>query len=216
VARVTTASYHEAHLVPDPGRTVVWQAIAGYLAKWVPPQSAVLELGAGYCDWINHVKAGRRVAVDIWPELPRWTAPGVQPIVLDLAKDFDSLDAGTFDAVLASNLFEHFAPDTVPLILGGVARMLRPGGRLLVVQPNFRYAWRSYFDDYTHRSVFTDVSLPALLRAHHFTIEEVQPRFLPYSMRGTRLPIRRWLVDAYLRSPVKPMAGQMLVVATRR
>jgi cyclopropane fatty-acyl-phospholipid synthase-like methyltransferase len=176
----------------------------------------VLELGAGYCDWINNVAANRRVAVDLWPELPRWTAPGVQPIVLDLATDFDTLDTGTFDAVLASNLFEHFAPDTVPLIVGGVARLLRPGGRLLVVQPNFRYAWRSYFDDYTHRSVFTDVSLPALLRAHQFTIDEVQPRFMPYSMRGSRLPIRRWLVDAYLRSPVKPMAGQMLVVATRR
>jgi len=43
----------------------------------------------------------------------------------------------------------------------------------------------------------------------------VQPRFLPYSMRGTKLPIRPWTVRAYLRSPVKPMAGQMLVIASR-
>jgi hypothetical protein len=34
-------------------------------------------------------------------------------------------------------------------------------------------------------------------------------------MRGTRLPIARWLVTAYLRSPLKPFAGQMLVIATK-
>jgi hypothetical protein len=34
-------------------------------------------------------------------------------------------------------------------------------------------------------------------------------------MRGTKLPIRPWTVRAYLRSPVKPMAGQMLVIASR-
>jgi hypothetical protein len=32
-------------------------------------------------------------------------------------------------------------------------------------------------------------------------------------MHGATLPIRPWLVRAYLRSPIKPMAGQMLVVA---
>ena len=37
----------------------------------------------------------------------------------------------------------------------------------------------------------------------------------PYSMRDTRLPISPWLIRAYLRSPLKPFAGQMLVVARR-
>ena len=137
-------------------------------------------------------------------------------MLLDVATGLDTLPAEAFDAVLGSNILEHFAPDTVPAVVGGIARLLRPGGRLLVVQPNFRHAWRSYFDDYTHRSIFTDVSLPALLRAHGFTIDRVEARFLPYSMRGTRLPITQSLVSAYLRSPLKPMAGQMLVIASRR
>jgi hypothetical protein len=34
-------------------------------------------------------------------------------------------------------------------------------------------------------------------------------------MRGSRLPITRWAVRAYLRSPFKPGAGQMLVIATK-
>ena len=216
MADEVTSNYHEAHLVAVPARRIVWQAIAQHLQSWIPTQAAVLEIGAGYCDWINNVKASRRVAIDIWPELPHHAAAGVEPIVLDIAKDLGTLNAGSFDTVLASNVFEHFAPDMVPIVVTGVVRMLKPGGRLLIVQPNFRLAWRAYFDDYTHRSIFTDVSLPALLRAQGFSIDLVQPRFMPYSMRDSWLPITSWLVSLYLKSPLKPMAGQMLIVATRR
>jgi len=207
--------YHDVHLTPDPARRIVWEAVARHLAPYVAPEAAVLEIGAGYCDWINHVRAARRVAVDIWPELPAFAAPGVEAVVLDVARDLHTLGPSAFDVVLASNVLEHFPPAVAESVVGGVAAVLRGGGRFVVVQPNFRYAWRRYFDDYTHRSVFTDVSLPALLRAHGFRILEVRPRFLPYSMRGTRVPITSFLVRAYLRSPVKPMAGQMLVVAAR-
>jgi SAM-dependent methyltransferase len=207
--------YHEAHLTADPSRAVVWREVAEHLSPWVPPGAEVLEIGAGYCDWINSVRAPRRVAVDIWPDLPRFTAPGVQPVILDVATGLPSFGAAAFDVVLASNLLEHFAPDVAASIASDVLAVLRPGGRLIVIQPNFAYAARQYFDDYTHRAVFTHVSLPALLRSRGFTIDEVRPRFLPYSMRGTRVPIRGWLVRAYLRSPLKPRAGQMLVVASK-
>jgi SAM-dependent methyltransferase len=209
------SSYHAAHLVEDPRRAIVWKAIAQYLAPYVPPDAYVLELGAGYCHWINNVRGARRVAVDVWNEMPAHAASGVEPLVLDIANGLESFAPASFDVVLASNLLEHFAPDTAAAIVGSVARVLRPGGRFIVIQPNFRYSWRKYFDDYTHRSIFTDVSLPALFRAAGFTIVTVQPRFVPYSMQGTRIPITMWLVTAYLRSPLKPAAGQMLVIAQK-
>jgi cyclopropane fatty-acyl-phospholipid synthase-like methyltransferase len=209
----TVTGYHEAHLPEDPARAMVWRVIAEHLSVWVPPDAQVLEIGAGYCDWINHVVAARRIAVDVWPEVAQHAATGVQPVVIDASRELRMFGDSAFDVVLASNVLEHFAPDVAASVVADVAAVLKPGGRLLVIQPNFRYAWRRYFDDYTHRAVFTDVSLPALLRAHGFRIDVVQPRFLPYSMRGTRLPIRPWIVRAYLGSPVKPMAGQMLVIA---
>lgn len=209
------SGYHEVHLTEDPARRIIWEAVARHLAPYVPAQAAVLEIGAGYCDWINHVRAARRVAVDIWPKLPAFAAPGVEAVVLDVASGLHSLGPASFDVVLASNLLEHFPPGVAASVVSGVASVLRAGGRFLVVQPNFRYAWRQYFDDYTHQSIFTDVSLPALLRAHGFRILEVRPKFLPYSMRHARVPITSFLVRAYLRSPVKPMAGQMLVVAVK-
>jgi SAM-dependent methyltransferase len=207
--------YHEAHLPEDPARAVVWSVVADYLAPWMPANGAVVEIGAGYCAWINNVAAARRVAVDVWPEVARFAAPGVETRVLDASRELLTLGASSFDVVLASNILEHFEPGVAISVVEDVHRVLKSGGRLIIIQPNFRYAAKHYFDDYTHRSVFTDVSLPNLLRAHGFRIDRVQPRFLPYSMRGSRLPIRSWTVRAYLRSPIKPMAGQMLVIASK-
>ncbi len=175
----------------------------------------MIEIGAGHCGWINAVRAADRLAVDLWEELPRYAAAGVQTRMIDAATELRTLGDSSFDVALASNLLEHFEPDISAGIVADVREVLKPGGRFIIIQPNFRYAFRSYFDDYTHRSVFTDVSLPNLLRAHGFAIERVQPKFLPYSMRDMRTGVPGWLVRAYLHSPVKPRAGQMLIVARR-
>ena len=85
------SAYHAAHLVADPRRARVWQVVARHLAQHVGPDAHVLELGAGYCDWINNVSASRRVAVDVWPELPAHTVPGVEPLVLDISHGLHAL-----------------------------------------------------------------------------------------------------------------------------
>jgi SAM-dependent methyltransferase len=209
------AGYHEVHLPEDPGRAVVWQVIAEYVAGWVPRDARILEIGAGYCCWINASSGLRRVAVDAWPGVAEHAAPGVEAEVLDLTTGLSRFDAGSFDVVLASNVIEHFEPDAAATLVTDVVRLLRRGGRLIVIQPNFRYAYRYYFDDYTHRSAFTHVSLANLLRSKGLRVLRVEPRFLPYSMRGSRVPVMRWLVRAYLRSPIRPRAGQMLLVAEK-
>jgi SAM-dependent methyltransferase len=213
--RTKPASYHDVHLKEHPSRALVWSVVAEYVSPWIGPTDHVIEIGAGYCHWINAVGAARRVAVDSWPDFPKFAAAGVEPLVLDAAMHLPTLGSGAFDVALASNVLEHFEPDSAASVIADVAMLLKPHGRFIVVQPNFAYAYRQYFDDYTHRSVFTHVSLSNLLRAHGFDIEVCRPKFLPYSMRGTRWPIRAWIVRAYLASPVKPFAGQMLIVARR-
>jgi SAM-dependent methyltransferase len=207
--------YHEVHLPEDPAREIVWRVIAEYVARWVPKDARILEIGAGYCCWINALAGTRKVAVDAWSDVARYAGAGVEPVVLDLSSGLVQFASGSFDLVLASNVIEHFEPDDAAAILGEVVRLLRRGGRLIVMQPNFRYAYRHYFDDYTHRSTFTHVSLANLLRSKGLRMLRVEPRFLPYSMRASRLPVKPWLVRAYLRSPIRPLAGQMLLVAEK-
>jgi SAM-dependent methyltransferase len=207
--------YHAAHLTHNRSRAIVWAVVARHLSAWIDPKAAVLEVGAGYCDWINNVTAARRVAVDIWPDMTTFAAPGVEAVVLDAARDLKTLGQSAFDVVLASNVLEHFPPDTAASVVADIAAVLRPGGRVILIQPNFRQSPHRYFDDYTHRAVFTDISLPALLRSQGFHIELVKRRFLPYSMNQARMRVRPWMVTAYLHSPLKPMAGQMLVIGRK-
>src|SRR5205814_1921574 len=83
------------------------------------------------------------------PQTARYAAPGVETKILDVSRDLASLGTSSFDAVLASNILEHFEPGVASSVVEDVARLLKPGGRLLIVQPNFRFAAKRYFDDYT-------------------------------------------------------------------
>ncbi|MGQ9902752.1 MAG: class I SAM-dependent methyltransferase [Anaerolineae bacterium] len=215
IQRTYTRDYHKAHLTESPVRSVVWRVICQFLAPYIPPDAHVLEIGAGYCHWINSVTAARKTAIDLWEKMPEYAAPDVETIQHDLTHGLACLNDRTFDTVLASNVLEHFEPDRALKLTQEIYARLRTGGRLIVIQPNFYTAYRHYFDDYTHRSIFTHVSLAAHLRASGFEIERVMPRFLPYSMQGMRFRVPAWFIRLYLKSPVKPFAGQMLVIAQK-
>jgi hypothetical protein len=100
-------------------------------------------------------------------------------------------------------------------LLAGVRKILSPRGTLNIIQPNYRYAYREYFDDYTHIAIYSHISLCDVLRVSGFDIVDVQPRFLPLSIKS-RLPVRESLIRAYLASPIKPMGKQMLIRARPR
>lgn len=206
-------SYFATRLAPDAARAAVWAHVTAYLQRWIPADAAVLDLAAGYGDFSANVRARRRVALDMNPALPTLLAPGIESVVGD-ATDLSRFADGEFDAVFASNFLEHLEHDAVDRCLTEVRRVLRPGGRLLLVQPNFRLAPGAYFDDYTHRTIFTDRSLADLLVARGFSLVQVEPRFLPLTLKS-RLKSGHRLVPLYLRLPYRPLAGQMLHVAER-
>ena len=205
--------YYETRLAPDPARAAVWRHVAAYLQRWVDADAPLLDLAAGYADFTREVAASRKVAVDTNPTLPDLAGPGVEAIVGD-ATDLGRFADGEFGTVFASNFVEHLEHEEIDRLLAGVHRVLRPGGRLLLVQPNFRLAPKQYFDDYTHRTIWTDRSLADLVAVAGFRVVHVEPRFLPLTMKS-RLSSAHCLVPMYLRLPWRPLAGQMLLVAER-
>lgn len=206
------SGYFRTRLAPNPHRAAVWKHLCAYLQRWVPADADVLELGAGWCDFANTIRARQVVAMDLDPTVKHAAAEHVRAEVGDCS-DLSRFASGSFDVLFASNLLEHLERPATTLLLAEAARVLRPGGRLILLQPNFRLNPGGYFDDYTHVSIYTDRSLADYLRAQDWRIEQVRPRFLPLTMnsKGSALT---FLVPWYLRSPVKPLAGQMLVVAT--
>ena len=175
--------------------------------------AAVLELGAGYCDFINQVVAPMRIAFDLNPEMVKFAAPGVDLRVRD-CRGLPGIGDGTMDAVFASNFLEHFTVDEVATLLRDVHRVLRPGGRLLLLQPNYLRNPRHYWDDPTHKTAFHHVNLPGVLERNGFRVLRMVPGLLPFSMKS-RFPKIPLLVRWYLRSPLRPAAAQMYAVAER-
>jgi hypothetical protein len=208
------SAYFESRLPPDPRREVLWRTLwRAYFRHQIAPQDTVLELGAGYCHFINNVRSRSRLAVDRWPGFADWAAPGVEAHVGDLG-DLAWLANGSVHFVLASNVFEHVPKDALSDLLVRLREKIAPKGRLCLIQPNYRYCSTEYFDDYTHVTVFSHVSIADFLAAHGFRILDCRPRFLPLTVKS-RLPVHPGLIRAYLASPFKPWAKQMLVLAER-
>ncbi|MBI4817806.1 MAG: class I SAM-dependent methyltransferase [Deltaproteobacteria bacterium] len=208
--------YFRTRFVFDPRREPVWRAVAEFIQKhWIAKDARVLDLGAGYCDFINHIEAKERHALDIFQRLPEFAGPGVRAHIGSCV-DMSRFGDASFDVIFASNLFEHLTHDQMLTTLDEARRVLRLDGRLILMQPNFKYCYRTYFDDYTHLQVFTHEGMYDLLEMAGLQIESIDPRFLPVNMKTTlklRLPALHTLVAMYLRSPIRPLAAQMLVVA---
>jgi len=212
---VTVEDYHASRLTLDSRRDVLWETLWRYcFSAMVDPNDCVLDLGAGYGNFINAVTARRRIAVDAWDGFPAHLAPGIEHKVGSVS-DLDFLGDGAVDFAFASNLFEHLTKDDFAAVLAALRRKLSEKGTLTIVQPNYRYAYREYFDDFDHKSIYSHVSMADFLTANGYEVFRVEPRFMPLSIKG-RLPVNALLIRAWLASPWKPIGKQMLVRARPR
>lgn len=204
--------YHETRFSYDPRRKILWKSLwSYYFREQIRPSDCVLDLGCGYGDFINSVTAQRRIAIDSWPDCQEFLDPGVESLITPVT-DLSELADSSVDFAFASNLLEHLEKKEVASMLAALRGKLSQNGTLTILQPNWKYAFREYFDDFTHTSVWSDVSLGDFLRANDWEVIEVLPRFLPLSLKS-RFPVRSWLIRAWLMSPVKPLGKQMLIKA---
>ena len=205
-------SYFETRFVEDPRREILWRTLVQYYFQaLIPADACVLELGAGYGNFINNVRARRRIAQDRWPDFQQFLAPGVESHV-GRVDELSFVEDDSVDFVFASNLFEHITQEEFASVLAQLRRKLKRTGTLTLLQPNYRYAFREYFDDYTHKTVYSHLSICDFLRANSYEVLTVKPRFLPLTLKS-RLKVSPFLIRLYLMSPLKPLGKQMLVQA---
>jgi SAM-dependent methyltransferase len=210
-----SGEYHGSRLIHDAKRDVLWNALWRFhFSRQIRSTDCVLDLGCGYGEFINNVKARRRIGLDTWDGIAGYLAPGVESVIGDVT-DLGAIEDHSVDFAFASNLFEHIGKDDLARVLASLARKLAPGGTINILQPNYRYAYREYFDDYTHVSVYSHISLADFLVANGYEVLDVRPRFLPLTIKS-RLPVSSALIRLYLASPIKPLGKQMLIRARPR
>jgi ubiquinone/menaquinone biosynthesis C-methylase UbiE len=211
---MTDGAYHGTRMQFDPRRRMLWQTlVAQVFQKEISPDAVVLELGAGYGEFINAVRARRRLAIDLWPEMLTHLEQGVEGLVTDISQ-LDGVEDNSVDYVFSSNCFEHVPQEELVRCLARLRTKMKPGAKMSIVQPNFKYCFREYFDDYTHVTVYTARGLSDLLTANGFRVIRCVPRFMPLTLKS-RLLVHPLLIRLYLASPIKPLAGQMLISVIR-
>ncbi|MGY1617789.1 class I SAM-dependent methyltransferase [Geodermatophilus sp. SYSU D00691] len=178
-------------------RAVLWRTLCeGFFDRWVDPRATVLDVAAGGCEFINAVRAGTRIAVDLNPAVRDAAAPGVR-VLVSSADDLAEVADGSVDVVFASNFFEHVDRPTILAVMAEARRVLRSGGRFLVLQPNIRFCADDYWMFFDHVTPIDDRALAEAFRLSGFRVVTVIPRFLPFTTKS-RMPQWSWLVRAYL------------------
>jgi SAM-dependent methyltransferase len=193
----------------------LWKVLCEqFLQRYVRPTDSVVDLGAGYGEFINHIRCAKKYAVDLNED----TADALNSDVVFLKRstvELSGIAAGSVDVVFASNLFEHLgSKEELLTTLREVRRILRSGGKLLILQPNIRYAYREYWDFFDHHLPLSHESMAEALELTGFTVAECRPRFLPYTTKS-KVPQSPLLLRIYLRVPPLQwlLGGQMFIVA---
>jgi hypothetical protein len=197
-------------------RAATWKVLCDcWLARYIPRDGRVLEVAAGYCEFINNVVASERVAVDLNPETRHHAGAGV--VVHEIAAERlgEVVPHAYFDAAFMSNFLEHCRNrEQVLEVLRAVRTALVAGGRVLILGPNFRRCSRNYYDYFDHHLPLTEKAVAEALELAGFVVEAVWPSTLPYTFRG-RLPSWPWLVRLYLKLPLlwRVFGAQFFLVA---
>src|SRR5258708_7308441 len=67
-------------------RTQVWKVLVSYFGHWFPSNGAVLDLGAGYCEFINNATASVKYAMDLNPDVHKLATHGVTVLQQDCSE----------------------------------------------------------------------------------------------------------------------------------
>ncbi len=197
-------------------KDLMWREICRFLQREIDPAGAALDLACDRGDFIRNIAAGEKWASDV-RDVSQYLPSDVRFVQCDGLRLAEHVPTGHFDVVFMSNYLEHLASsDVVVEQMRAVAEVLRPGGTMIVLQPNIRLVGGRYWDFIDHKVALTDASLVEAAELAGLRPRTLIKRFLPYTTKA-RLPTRPALVRAYLK--VRPawwlLGKQSLLVAEK-
>lgn len=198
-------------------RNIVWRVlIRDYFQQFIHRNDVVLDLGAGYGEFINNVTCQKKYAMDLNPDTALRSRADVEVLQQDCSQRWPLLD-NSLDVVFTSNFFEHL-PDKEALAhtLVEAKRCLKQGGRLIAMGPNITYCGDAYWDVVDHHIPLSDETLSLAFVQAGLNVEECIDKFMPFTMsEGPQYPT--FFVAMYLRIPLvwRVFGKQFLVVAKK-
>jgi ubiquinone/menaquinone biosynthesis C-methylase UbiE len=119
----------------------------------------MLEPGCGRGEFLkNFQNMGLQVTgLDILQEAKEFSEGRYNVAICDVENENFPFDDNTFDIVYSKSFVEHlYYPEKY---FDEAYRVLKPGGVLVTLVPDWESNYKKYFDDFTHRTPFTDIAL---------------------------------------------------------
>ena len=86
--------YQQRFAAQAPYRDAVWQVLVReFFQRYVDSSATVLDLGSGWGEFIRHIQADRRIAMDLNPDMPSRVGPGVETILQDCSQSWQMADS---------------------------------------------------------------------------------------------------------------------------
>lgn len=200
-----------------PQKMLIWKTLCDhFFQRLVGSDQVVVDLACGYGEFINNIQARKKYAIDLNPDTPQYLSSDIE-FCSSRADAIDTIPDDTADVVFTSNFLEHLkSKDECDAVLAEVRRILKPGGRFIIMGPNIRYLAAEYWDFYDHYLPLSHLSLEEGLVQAGYEIERIIPRFLPYTTRSA-FPKHPALVALYLKLPIvwRIIGKQFLVVGRK-
>jgi len=147
----------------------------------------MLEPGCGRGEFLKNFKElGLDVhGVDISTEAQEY-AENFPVEVCDIESEKLPFEDDTFDVIYSKSFVEHlYYPERY---LEEAFRVLKPGGILITLTPDWESNYKIYFDDFTHRTPFTNIALEDAYKMYGFSeVNVFKFRQLPIVWRYPKL-----------------------------
>jgi len=195
----------------------IWKILCQkFFQRFIDKEDVVLDLGAGYCEFINNIISKKKYAIDSNNDVKDFASGSVEVLVSDIRKSIN-IDPDSIDVIFISNFFEHLdSKEDIVSILKESSKLLRKNGRILILQPNIKYCYKEYWDFFDHKIPLSDKSLEEVLRLTNFKVKLSISRFLPFTTKN-RLPKNKFFIRIYLSLPIlwKMFGKQAFILAEK-
>ncbi len=196
-------------------KNAIWKILCSdYLQQFIDKDDSVLDIGAGHCEFINHIKCRTKYAIDMEKRILKYANHDVK-VYITTASKLPKVLTSRIDKVFIGCFLEHLpSKDAIVAMLREIKRVLKTNGKLIILNPNIRFSTSDYWDYFDHLTPVSDRSVVEVLEALGFKIDICLPKFVPNTIKDS-LPKSLWLVKLYLHLPfLFPIFGkQMFIVA---
>jgi ubiquinone/menaquinone biosynthesis C-methylase UbiE len=161
----------------------------------------LLEIGCGRGEFLNAFQqlGMNCYGVDL-SEHGFYQLSDIKVAKVDISRDVLPFDNNSFDIVYHKSLIEHLcSPDHLMI---ETCRVLKPGGRVIILTPDWTSQMKVFYEDYTHSRPYTVTALSDLLTVYGFRNVESELFYqLPIYWRYPQLRIIAFLLHMFLSTP---------------